>query len=148
MQCLVGTTPAAHHGCWRSRMSRQQLTQEELAHQEAFSIMAHLPSEPLMRAKNPCLLLAVSFLHFIVRLLTTRCASRGITEDLGVKGESGILASMASRAAFLSDPTHSVVFHYTRHPQFVDESNRDLAEYPGTQAAQTRLVPLGPGLTS
>jgi len=30
----------------------------------------------------------------------------------------------------------------------VDESNRDLAEYSGTQVAQTRLVPLCPGLTS
>jgi putative transposase len=37
----------------------------------------------------------------------------GIETDLGKKGEYGILALMPRRAAFLSDPTHKVVFHST-----------------------------------
>lgn len=55
----------------------------------------------------------------VVRLIAERCK---LDIDLGVKGQSGILQSMASRAAFLQKADHRIRFVYTpKHTSWLNQ---------------------------
>lgn len=60
--------------------------------------------------------------HFVLDQLNTHKSESlvrliahltGDTQELGIKGESGILQSMKTRQEYLENPKHSIVFHYT-----------------------------------
>lgn len=55
----------------------------------------------------------------LVRLLAQLCE---LPDELGSKGESGILHSMATRAAWLSDPSHRIQFVYVpKHTSWLNQ---------------------------
>ncbi len=52
-------------------------------------------------------------IHRSESLVRWVAAESDLDGEVGVKGKAGILHNRQSRAAFLSEPTHRIVFHYT-----------------------------------
>ncbi len=86
----------------------------------AFLAALFATAAPTMSWRIVCDNLDIHMSEAVVRLAARQC---GINEAaLGRKGRDGVLATKASRQAFLRDPSHRIIFHFTpKHASWLNQ---------------------------
>ena len=113
-QCLIANFEVAT-GQVLSPTVGAQRTEEDCAEHILHTVASDLESPWIFIVDN----LNTHQSESLVALVADLCE---LDEDLGEKGRSGILRSQATRAAFLSDPTHRIRFVYTpKHASWLNQ---------------------------
>ncbi len=113
-QCLTANFEVASGRILTPTMAPTR-SEEDFAHHVLQTVMSDLDGEWIFIVDN----LNTHNSESLVCLVNDLC---DLDQDLGKKGRAGILRSRATRAAFLTDPSHRIRFVYTpKHTSWLNQ---------------------------